>query len=336
MTAADPQVFSLPALYQQAWRIQQQASDLSGADADNVVKAGAAVMQQCQAAVDQLALFSNNEDADDIATADLKYMLIPAMHGDILAQTQVRDPEVRRHTLQSAVRHYSRFLGLCEQYGLLSKDVKAAARLDGQEPLDQNTKRQQKVQRFKREREIKAKMANVQMKRMHIAHIQDEDGVADDQDEESERETSLLQIELETMKAVEQTQMLQQEVDLLEHAASIPRDQRQQGPRPPPPDVMQHLLGAASNLQGQRQNLQSQVFRPTVALPTVSVEQQGMIELQRMQEAQQKEAAAAAYKAAHEDSDEDSDAKVDKQRAWDDWKDENPSGWGNSKLRPTA
>ncbi len=26
-------------------------------------------MQQCQAAIDQLALFSNNEDADDIATA---------------------------------------------------------------------------------------------------------------------------------------------------------------------------------------------------------------------------------------------------------------------------
>ncbi len=26
------------------------------------------VMQQCQAAVDQLVLFSNNEDADDIAT----------------------------------------------------------------------------------------------------------------------------------------------------------------------------------------------------------------------------------------------------------------------------
>lgn len=37
-----------------------------------------------------------------------------------------------------------------------------------------------------------------------------QDGVADDQDEESERQTSLLQIELETMKAVEQTQMLQQ------------------------------------------------------------------------------------------------------------------------------
>jgi len=61
-----------------------------------------------------------------------------------------------------------------------------------------------------------------------------------------------------------------------------------------------------------------------------------MVELQKMQKAQQKEAAAAAHKAAHPDSDEDSDAKVDKQRALDDWKDENPSGWGNSKLRPTA
>ena len=40
---------------------------------------------------------------------------------------------------------------------------------------------------------------------------------------------------------------------------------------------MQQLLGTAANLQTQqtqRQNMQAQVFRPTVALPTVSVEQQ--------------------------------------------------------------
>lgn len=294
--------------------------------------------QRCQAAVDQLALFSSNEDADDIATADLRYMLLPAMHGDILAQTGVRDPEVRRQTLQSALQYYGRFLSLCEQYGLLSKDVKAAARLDGQEPLDQNTKRLHKVQRFKREREIKAKLANAQMKRMRIAQLEAEDAnvVEGEVDEESEREANLLQIELETMKAVEQTQMLQQEVDLLKHAARLPPDQRQQQPRPPPADIMQHLLGAANSLQTQRHNLEAQIFRPTVALPTVSVEQQGMVELQRMQQAQQREAAAAAEKAGHEDSDEDSDAKLDKQRAWDDWKDDNPSGWGNSKLRPTA
>ena len=60
---------------------------------------------------------------------------------------------------------------------------------------------------------------------------------------------------------------------------------------------------------------------------------QGLVELQRMQ---QREAASASRQVPPDDSDDESDAKVDKQRAKDDWKDANPTGWGNSKLRPTA
>lgn len=63
---------------------------------------------------------------------------------------------------------------MCNQYGLLSEDAKAMARLDGQQPPDQNTRRLQKVQRFKREREIKAKLSNTQMRQMRIAQLQDE------------------------------------------------------------------------------------------------------------------------------------------------------------------
>lgn len=33
---------------------------------------------------------------------------------------------------------------------------------------------------------------------------------------------------------------------------------------------------------------------------------------------------------------DDEDADLERQRAWDDWKDEHPTGYGNSKLRPTA
>ena len=58
--------------------------------------------------------------------------------------------------------------------------------------------------------------------------------------------------------------------------------------------------------------------------------------MQKMQQAQQREAAAAASRSTADKLEENSDAKVDKQRAMDDWKDENPRGWGNSKLRPTA
>ncbi len=42
------QVFSLPALYQQACRIHQQASDLSGVDADNIVKVACGTMHVWQ------------------------------------------------------------------------------------------------------------------------------------------------------------------------------------------------------------------------------------------------------------------------------------------------
>lgn len=63
---------------------------------------------------------------------------------------------------------------------------------------------------------------------------------------------------------------------------------------------------------------------------------QGLVEMQKMQQAQRREATAAASKSKDQDSEDHSDAQVDKQRQMDDWKDDNPCGWGNSKLRPTA
>lgn len=82
-----------------------------------------------------------------------------------------------------------------------------------------------------------------------------------------------------------------------------------------------------------------QVLRPSHILPTLTVEQQGEVELREARErdaaakaTQQAEAAAAAGRRS---DDEDEDALA-KQRAWDDWADDNPRGWGNSKLRPCA
>jgi hypothetical protein len=74
-----------------------------------------------------------------------------------------------------------------------------------------------------------------------------------------------------------------------------------------------------------------QVFRPSHILPTMTVEQQGVVELH---EAQQREAASAAAAAAQAAA----QAALTRQKAaaWDDFKDANPYGSGNSKLRPCA
>lgn len=58
---------------------------------------------------------------------------------------------------------------------------------------------------------------------------------------------------------------------------------------------------------------------------------QADIEIERAQKAAVSQAADKGP-----ESDEDSDAWVQRQRAKDDWKDEHPTGWGNSKLRPCA
>jgi immunoglobulin-binding protein 1 len=49
---------------------------------------------------------------------------------------------------------------------------------------------------------------------------------------------------------------------------------------------------------------------------------------------QQEEAEAAAKEKDKDSDEEQDDAALRKTRAWDDWKDDNPRGAGNSKLRP--
>lgn len=50
---------------------------------------------------------------------------------------------------------------------------------------------------------------------------------------------------------------------------------------------------------------------------------------------QQKEAEQQKQSSAV-DEDADNDEELEKQRAWDDWKDDHPYGYGNSRLRPCA
>lgn len=80
----------------------------------------------------------------------------------------------------------------------------------------------------------------------------------------------------------------------------------------------------------------------------MSIEEAGLKEMEMMNKFQERnaklmeEANYAWYKdntkkpgpANGEDEDEDDDAAVERARAWDDWKDDNPRGAGNKKLTP--
>ncbi|MCD7459837.1 PP2A regulatory subunit tap46 [Datura stramonium] len=115
----------------------------------------------------------------------------------------------------------------------------------------------------------------------------------------------------------------------------------------------QPLLFGPASLVGmtpttERERIAAQVFQPHYRLPTMSIEEAGLTEMNMMNKWQERnvklmeEANSSWYKdgpklRSGEDDDEeedDDDAAQEKARAWDDWKDDNPRGAGNKKLTP--
>ncbi|MED6149678.1 PP2A regulatory subunit tap46 [Stylosanthes scabra] len=109
------------------------------------------------------------------------------------------------------------------------------------------------------------------------------------------------------------------------------------------------IFGPASLVNGslttERERMAAQVFQPSHRMPTMSIEEAGLKEMEIMNKWQERnarmmeEANSSWYKENRpirpgEDEDEDDDAAQEKARAWDDWKDDNPRGAGNKKLTP--
>ncbi|KAK6155573.1 hypothetical protein DH2020_009821 [Rehmannia glutinosa] len=109
------------------------------------------------------------------------------------------------------------------------------------------------------------------------------------------------------------------------------------------------IFGPASlvgkNPTSEREKMAAQVFQPHYRLPTMSIEEAGLKEMEIMNKWQEmntkliEEANSSWHNdnkllRPSEEDDDDDDAAQDKARAWDDWKDDNPRGAGNKKLTP--
>ena len=83
----------------------------------------------------------------------------------------------------------------------------------------------------------------------------------------------------------------------------------------------------------------SALFRPSHILPTMTIEQAGEIELRELMErtalSTKREKRRSVLESAKTE-DELSDEKLYEKRRWDDWKDDNPFGAGNSRRTPTG
>ncbi|NXG17660.1 IGBP1 protein, partial [Grallaria varia] len=328
-----PRLAELLAAGRRLWdELEAGTEPSSGAPAvQDKVRQGLEALQRAAAMVAQLELFSENEELEEIASADLKFLLLPALLG-ALTLKQV-DLGRRLEHLQSAREHFLRFLRLCRSYGLGTAPLPPAQEPTESPPgpgeppraqpglLAMAMSRKAKIERYKQKKELENKLASM---RGFV-----ESGTAD---EDQIREFYILQIQKWISTSLEELESIDQEMVILKS-----RDAARQGPaaphgpsRPVRAPVRPFIL--------TRDAAQARVFGAGYpGLPTMTVDdwyeqrrRQGIVSGQSVPQRAPGVSDEELQKQQQEKKEEEDDEEaLQKARNWDDWKDTHPRGYGN-------
>lgn len=114
-------------MIQRASAVADQAEYLlPGEETNAVIFRAVTWLEETERRLAALGVLSPNEDADDISTADLQFILLPFR----IAQLQSvinspQDPSARIAALELATERYSAFLATCDRYHLLGESEAA-------------------------------------------------------------------------------------------------------------------------------------------------------------------------------------------------------------------
>ncbi|NXR87531.1 IGBP1 protein, partial [Hypocryptadius cinnamomeus] len=329
--AGGPRLAELLALGRRLWdELEASTESSSGAPAvQDKVRQGLDALQRAAAMVTQLELFSENEELEEIASADLKFILLPALLG-ALTLKQV-DLSRRKEHLESAREHFLSFLKLCKNYGLgsfqlppgTSGEEETGSLSTPRDPTQPNLvamalNRKAKIERYKQKKELENKLASMSSSV--------ESGTAD---EDQIREFYILQIQKWIGTSLEEIESIDQELVILKSrdaARQVPAGPR--GPSRPARTPMKPFILT-------RDAAQARVFGAGYpGLPTMTVDdwyeqrrKQGIVSTpQRVPGANDEERQKQQQETQEEKDDEEA---LRKARDWDDWKDTHPRGYGN-------
>ena len=137
--------------------------------------------QQVKRMVEELDLFSLNEDLDDVATGDMPYLLLPALLSNLISRISVKEQaniaDGRLNIVHRAIKLQREFLCQAEQYDFVSaldkKMIQTSSEYVDDDDDDDNDEnrhnsnssrnvnnvksslsREEKIQRYKNEKEL--------------------------------------------------------------------------------------------------------------------------------------------------------------------------------------
>jgi immunoglobulin-binding protein 1 len=143
-------------------------------------------------------------------------------------------------------------------------------------------------------------------------------------------------LENQAIKTIDSLSTLNQEIEIVSHMITLMAQNGGKLPTPQPPQPR----GPPSQpivITDPKQFVKDNVFKPSWNLPTVSIEQAAEIDYQEMLQRESRQKAAEkkkAQKAVKEFGDDDDEAEeLKKTREFDNFKDENPRGSGNTGTK---
>ncbi|XP_058100495.1 PP2A regulatory subunit TAP46 isoform X4 [Magnolia sinica] len=352
----------LPALFEQARKIHSMASE-STIDQETLKKACEALCQ-CDEMISKLGLFSTNESKDDVSTTNLKYLLVPFYLGELTEKVTQVD---RIQVLKISQDRLKEFVSFCEALELLPEEELEIHSQKG--PDTPASRRANKIARFRRQKAAESKLQEIKERKERRGRSSraaalstpieagEEDTLDDDGEEEREdgdKEFAQEVLDERAKKAESWHRNAAFQAQFSKPAqpitcATFAQDVIEGRAKASQAHEHKHqpmIFGPASvmnrKLTTERERMAAQVFQPGYRLPTMSIEEAGLCEMEMMKKWQERnvklyeEANSSWHKdtqksAADEDDDE---AAEEKARAWDDWKDDHPRGAGNKKLTP--
>ncbi|XP_030743268.1 immunoglobulin-binding protein 1-like [Echinops telfairi] len=287
---------------------------------DKVLK-GLDLLEKAAKMLSQLDLFSPNEDLEEIASTDLKYLLVPAFQG-ALAMKQV-NPSKRLDHLQWAREHFVNYLAQCHRCHVAKFELPqtksnsaehntAPSSTASSNLFVRTSQRQTKIGKYRQRKEVE--------RRLSALKSTVETGQADD---EHVRAYYLLQLQRWVSISLEEVESIDQEIKILRERAFSKETSPSPASRQDRPPLKPFILA--------RDLAQAKVFGtgyPSLATVTVDdwyeqhrkygvLPDQGIAKMASEQEdREQKE-------------EEDDEKTVHRARDWDDWKDTHPKGSGN-------
>ncbi|KAJ4945529.1 hypothetical protein JOQ06_023213 [Pogonophryne albipinna] len=329
-------------LLERGWKIFDEVDStnepLASSSIQVRVKRGIGMLEEASTMVAQLDLFSCNEELEEVATADLRYLLLPALCGALSLKQSGRDR--RLEIVQTARNYFMDFLKRCHEYNLSRFELPTANENSSPCEASENespaapsvpcqpdlvsmaVRRQAKIERYRQRKDLEARLTDV---RRAV-----DSGQADD---EVTRDFYLLNVQRWVTVCLEEMESIDQEVEILQKMDGLKQGAAKQPAQPARPPMKPFII--------TKDMVQAKVFGAGYpSLATMSVDEwydqhkkrgglpdQGIprrVDTEEDTDAKEREEEDKEKKA--ENDDEESRLKT---RNWDDYKESHRRGYGN-------